>query len=187
MAENDSKKFYWLKLNKDHFNEYKIRSLMSEKKGDTYTLIYEQLRCECLNYDGVLRYSKERAYKIDELAYVINRPPKLLKETLKVLVEKQLIEIWEDGTIYIFDVKDNVGNVSWQTIRKKRSGNSVVKNTKDLPQDSVIPTLEIRDKRKEKKNIKKNVIDSIPIYDPSNNKIMDAEEENELLTLMGRN
>ena len=33
----------------------------------------------------------------------------------------------------------------------------------------------------------KNIYNSVPIYDPSNNKIMDADEENELLTLMGRN
>ena len=33
----------------------------------------------------------------------------------------------------------------------------------------------------------KNIYNSVPIYDPSTNKIMDVEEENELLALMGRN
>lgn len=180
--EDDSRKFYWLKLDKDHFNEYKIRSLMSEKKGDTYTLVYEQLRCESLNYGGVLRYSKDRAYKTEELAFVINRSPKLLAETLKVLKDKQLIEIWEDGTIYIYDVKENVGNASWQTIRKKKGGNSSVKFTANLPNEVVKNTTEIRDKSKENRDI----YNSIPIYDSSKNMKMNQEEEEELLKIMGR-
>lgn len=149
MAINDNKKFYWLKLDKDFFNSYKIKSLLSEKKGDTYTTILLQLKCECLNYEGVLRYSTNKAYTIEQLANVIGRTPKLLKETLDKLKELELIEIEEDNTIIISDV--NVGSATGQTIRK--GGKSGVKNTNELPQNEVKTevrnTQEIRDKRLE--------------------------------------
>ena len=154
MSNRDSQKFYWLKTDKDHYNTYKIRSLMSEKKGDTYLVIYEQLCCEGLNYGGELRYSENRAYTTSELAFVINRPVALLEETLKVLEQKELIKVKEDGTIIIFDLSDRVGYVSGQTLRKKRSenGNGVVNFTNDLPNETVIPTPEIRDKRLDIRN-----------------------------------
>lgn len=123
MADRDKQKYYWLKLDKDFFNEYKIRSLMSMKKGDVYVVILLQLMNESLNYDGVLRYSKNRAYTVPELASVLGRTAKLLEETIGVLKEKELIEVKEDGTI-ILDV--NVGYETGSARRKRayRNGQS---------------------------------------------------------------
>ena len=152
MSDRDSQKYYWLKTDKDLYNSYKIRSLMSEKKGDTYLVIYEQLCCESLNYAGELRYSENRPYSVSELAYVINRPAKLLIEALDMLGQKELIEILPDGTIYIPGVQERVGCVSGQTLRKQRSNNSnsAVNFTNELPKkyrnETVISTPEIRDK-----------------------------------------
>ena len=147
MANRDKQKYYWLKSDKEFFNKYKIRSLLSEKNGDTYCVILLQLKHESLNYDGVLRFSQKRAYTINELACVINRPVKQLKEALKVLEDKELIAVMDDGTIVIDDV--NVGSATGQTIRK--SGKDTVKNTNGLPdfyqEDTVKNTLEYRDKR----------------------------------------
>lgn len=146
MADRDKQKYYWLKLDKDFFNEYKIRSLMSKKNGDTYVTILLQLKNECLNYDGILRYSEKRAYTTQELAYVINRPVKVLEEALTVLEDMELIQVEKDGTI-IMDV--DVGSETYQT-KRKREGNSVVNTTNDLPkiyrEMSVKSTLDIRDK-----------------------------------------
>lgn len=155
MADRDSQRYYWLKLDKDFFNEYKIRSLMSMKKGDTYICVLLQLMNECLNYDGVLRYSKNRAYTTTELACVIGRSPKVLEEALTILEQMELIEIDKDGTIRM-DV--NVGSETYQTKRKR----DLVKSTEDLPKNyqekSVKSTLDIRYKslenRKEEDLIK---------------------------------
>lgn len=155
MADNDKKKYYWLKLEKDFFQKYKIRSLISEKNGEKNLIIYQQLMCECLNYvdeknNGILRFSQDRPYTINELASVINRKPKELQEALETLINKELLEVWEDGTICIYGV--NVGSISGQTLRKN-SGKNVVKTTEELPKNyrnkTVKTTLEYRDKSKE--------------------------------------
>lgn len=153
MADKDKQKFYWLKLDKDFYQKYKIKSLISEKNGEKNLIIYQQLMCECLNYvdennNGILRFSKQRAYTINELASVINRKPKELEQALKMLINKELLEVWDDGTICIYDV--NVGSITGQTLRKQK-GNNVVEITKELPknyqENAVKNTLEIRDKR----------------------------------------
>lgn len=152
MADRDKQKFYWLRLDKDFFQKYKIKSLISEKNGEKNLIIYQQLMCECLNYvdeknNGILRFSEHRAYTINELASVINRKPKELEQALKMLINKELLEVWDDGTIYIYDV--NVGSITGQTLRKNK-GKQVVEITKELPQNyqdnEVKTTPEIRDK-----------------------------------------
>ena len=159
MADRDSQRYYWLKLDKDFFNEYKIRSLMSRKNGDTYITILLQLMNECLNYDGVLRYSEKRAYRVEELACVINRPPKTLEEALKVLEEMELISIDEDGTIRM-DV--NVGYETGKAIRMREYRSKKAQMSENVADDEaqiVLQTsLDNRDKsienRKEEDLIK---------------------------------
>ena len=143
MADKDKQKFYWLKLDKDFFNEYKVRSLMSEKKGDTYIVILLQLMNESLNYDGVLRYSQNRAYTVPELACVINRSPKILEEALAVLEHKELIQIQEDGTI-IVDV--NVGYETGKAIRMRESRSQSAQDSPTNRPQTAHLSLESRDK-----------------------------------------
>ena len=47
-------------------------------------------------------------------------------------------------------------------------------------------SLSINEEYKEYKNMKNIYIDKLPVYDTSNNPVMDEDEEEELLTLMGR-
>lgn len=110
----DKMKYYWQKLDKDFFNTYKVRSLMSNRNGDTCLVILLQLMNESLNHDGILRYSKSRAYTIPELASVINRTPKQLTDALKTLQEAELLKLEEDGTI-VMDV-----DVGFETGKAKR-------------------------------------------------------------------
>ena len=110
----DKTRYYWQKLDKDFFDSYKIRSLMSKKNGDSYIVILLQLMNESLNYDGVLRYSESRAYTIPELASVINRTPKQLTEALKMLQDAELVKVEDDGTI-IMEV-----NVGCETEKARR-------------------------------------------------------------------
>lgn len=182
MADRDKQVFYWQKIDKDFFNEYKIKSLLSEPKGDTYCLILLALKNEVLNYVedgvGILRYSPKRAYSINELASVINRPAKVLESALKVLQDKELLSVEEDGTIRIPEV--NVGKITGQSLRK--SGKDSVKITKELPQNdqenSVNYTLEIRDKRLdiEEEDMYKRMIDRYKEAGFSNDVLLKAIE-----------
>lgn len=149
----DKQKYYWQKLDKDFFNEYKIRSLMALKKGDTYICILLQLKNECLNYDGVLRYSQTRAYTTAELACVIGRSPALLKEALKVLEEAELITIQEDGTIIMndLDVGYETGKARrMRDYRNAQMGENVAnENATENAQKLLQMGTDIRDKRLE--------------------------------------
>lgn len=116
----DRTKYYWQKLDKDFFNTYKVRSLMSNKNGDMYVVILLQLMNESLNYDGVLRFSENRAYTIPELASVINRTPKQLADALKMLQDAELLRMKDDGTI-VMDVDVGYETDKARKMREYRS------------------------------------------------------------------
>ena len=54
MAE--SKKYYWLKLPKDFFEDRAIKKLRSIAGGDTYTIIYLKMLLRTLEDDGKFVY-----------------------------------------------------------------------------------------------------------------------------------
>ena len=157
MADKDKKIFYWIKTDKDFYNSYKIKSLLSEKKGDTYLVIYEQLCCESINYDGQLRYSQNRPYTITELANVINRTPKLLKETLEVLRNKELIDVLDDGTIYMYDVQNRVGSETGKARRMRDYRTNERNCSENVANNEQKMSLEIRDKRLDKRDIEEGI------------------------------
>ena len=126
----DKTKYYWQKLDKDFFNTYKVRSLMSNKNGDMYVVILLQLMNESLNYDGVLRFSESRAYTIPELASVINRTPKQLADALKMLQDAELLKVEDDGTI-VMDV-----DVGYETDKARKMREYRSQKTQDELQES---------------------------------------------------
>ena len=49
-----SKRYYWLKLQKDFFTQPKIKKLRKIAGGDTYTIIYLKMQLLSLNNGGKL-------------------------------------------------------------------------------------------------------------------------------------
>ena len=142
MADNDKKRYYWLKLKKDFFQQHQIKVLKSLPNGRLYALIYLELMAESCSHDGELRYSKLLPYDIVTLSAVIDEDKDNVEKAIETLINLELVEILDDGTIFLREIEKLIGSETGQTIRKREAklsgGKSVVKNT-----------LEYRDKSKE--------------------------------------
>lgn len=158
MAENDNKRYYWLKLKKDFFQQHQIKVLKSLPNGRLYALIYLELMAESTSHEGELRYSKLLPYDIVTLSAVIDEDKDNVEKAIETLVNLELIEILDDGTIYLREIEKLIGSETGQTIRKREAklsgGKSVVKNT-----------LEYRDKSKE--NRVKNIYNKTHFVKPT--------------------
>lgn len=119
MAKNDEKRFYWLQLGKDFFNGYKVQILEGMPNGINYSYFYIKLLCESCSHEGELRYSPTQPYTASQLALLTKTNIKIVKEALKVLKKLELIQIYEDGTIYLPKVKEMTMSLTGQTLRKK--------------------------------------------------------------------
>lgn len=69
MAE---KRYYWLKLKEDFFNDIRMKRLRKISAGSTYTIIYLKLLLLSLKYEGKLCFEKVDDTFIQELSLIID-------------------------------------------------------------------------------------------------------------------
>lgn len=106
------KKFYWLKLKKDFFQQHQIKVLKSLPNGRLYALIYLELMAESTSHNGELRYSKLIPYDIITLSAVLDEDKDNVEKAIEILKNLELLEILDDGTIYMNEVSRMIGSAS---------------------------------------------------------------------------
>ena len=161
MADRDSKRYYWLKLEKDFFKRHDIRIIEGMPNGKDYIIFYLKLLCESTSHEGYLRFSETIPYNETMLSTITNTNIDIVRSAIKVFTELQMMTIYDDGTIYFKQVEKMIGSETGQTIRKREAretkryelGNSAVNLTLDIEKEKEID-IEL-DIEKEKNLIKK--------------------------------
>ena len=102
---------------------------------------------------------------------------KQIRNSLEKLKKTEEVSTERKGNLTIITI------TKWADYQGERAD---LGQTKGKPRANLGQTLSINEEYKEYKNIKNTYIDKLPVYDTSNNPVMDEDEEEELLTLMGR-
>lgn len=152
MADNDKKRFYWLKLKKDFFQQHQIKVLKSLPNGRLYALIYLELLAESTTHDGELRYSDTLPYDTITLSAVIDEDKDNVEKAIETLVTLELVEILSDQTIYMRDIQRLIGSESGSAERQRLHREKVkqiesVTLSQKCHQENRDKSIEIRDKR----------------------------------------
>lgn len=138
MSDNDKKRYYWLKLKKDFFQQHQIKVLKALPNGRLYALIYLELLAESTTHDGELRYSKMLPYDTVTLASVIDEDKDNVEKAIETLVNLEMVELLDDGTIYMREIQKLIGSETGKAERmrdyRKRKK---VENATSLPQCSL--------------------------------------------------
>jgi len=110
-------RYYWLKLNRDFFKRHDIRILEQENKD--YALFYLKLLVESIDHDGKLRFNDLIPYNDEMLATITNTPIDTVRVSIETLKNMGLLDLLDDGTIYMNKVKEMIGSeTEWAS--KKR-------------------------------------------------------------------
>ena len=117
MAE---KKYYWLKLKKDFFKRHDIKIIESMENGKDYVLFYLKLLCESVDHDGSLRFSETIPYDEKMLATITGTNIDIVRSALKVFTSLQMVEIFDDRTIFMNEVEKMIGGESESAERVRR-------------------------------------------------------------------
>lgn len=94
MAE--SKKYYWLKLPKDFFEDRAIKKLRSIAGGDTYTIIYLKILLRTLEDDGKFVYEGIEDSIVEEIALDIDEKEEDVSVAVNYLIKKGLMVCTEN-------------------------------------------------------------------------------------------
>lgn len=119
------KRYYWLKLKEDFFQDEIIEWLEEQKNGKDYVLFYLKMCLKSLKNNGVLIRQIGNMfvpYDVPKLAEITNTGVDTVAIALKVLEQTGLIEVQESGQIYMTQLHSMVGSGSAsQAALKKRA------------------------------------------------------------------
>ena len=108
MAE--SKKYYWLKLKRDFFKRHDIRIVESMPNGKDYILFYLKLLLESIDHEGTLRFSDTIPYNEQMLSVVTNTNIDIVRSAMKLFIELNMMQVFDDQTIYMTEVDKLIGS-----------------------------------------------------------------------------
>lgn len=113
-------RFYWLKLKRDFFKRHDVMIIEGMPNGKDYVLFYLKLLCESVDHDGSLRFSETIPYNEQMLATITNTNIDTVRNAIKVFKQLDLIEILDDGTLYMNEVQKMLGSET-EWAEKKRA------------------------------------------------------------------
>ena len=106
----DSKRFYWLKLKRDFFKRHDIRIVEDMPNGKDYILFYLKLLVESVDHNGELRFSETIPYNEEMLSTITNTNIDIVRAAMKIFSHLEMIEIIDDGTIYMTETLRMIGS-----------------------------------------------------------------------------
>lgn len=108
-----NKKYYWLKLKEDFFEEDAISWIEEQENGKDYCLFYLKLCLKSLKTNGLLIRnvgSMLVPYDIKTLARVTNTETDTVRVAMELFKRIGLVQILENGEIYIAELQNMVGS-----------------------------------------------------------------------------
>jgi len=105
-------RYYWLKLKRDFFKRHDIRVVEEMPNGKDYILFYMKLLVESIDHEGALRFSETIPYNSQMLSIVTNTNPDVVEKAIQIFKELKMIEVLDDGTIYMAEVARMIDSAS---------------------------------------------------------------------------
>lgn len=106
------KKYFWLKLDRNFFKRHDMRIIEGMDNGKDYLLFYLKLLLESIDHEGELRFSDLIPYDSKMLSIITNTNVDIVKNAIKIFQELKMMEMYDDGTIYMKEVKKMLGEAS---------------------------------------------------------------------------
>lgn len=120
MAKSETKKFYWLKLKRDFFKRHDIQIIESMPNGKDYILFYLKMLLESIDHEGALRFSDAIPYNEQMLSVITNTNVDIVRSAMKVFAELNMLEIFDDRTIFMAECAKLIGSETAGAERVRR-------------------------------------------------------------------
>lgn len=116
-----SRKYYWLKLQHNFFNEKRIKKLRKIAGGDTYTIIYLKMQLLSLENEGKLYFDNVEKTFEEEIALELDEDVEDVKVTILYLLSCGMLEKIDDEYT-LTEAQKNIGSEteSAERVRKYR-------------------------------------------------------------------
>lgn len=133
-----AKRYYWLRLKEDFFEQKIIKKLRRIAGGDTYTIIYLKLQLLAMKNEGKLFFEYVEDDFAKELALELDENEINVSATLIFLEKNGLMELISKDEYFLPEVLEVTGSETASTQRSRKS--RALKKERELLQCNTIAT-----------------------------------------------
>jgi len=116
---SDNRKYYYLKLKNDFFDSETLVILESMPDGYLYSNILLKLYLRSLKNEGKLIFNDRIPYNSTILAQITRHNVGVIEKALKIFQDLGLVEILDNGAIYLLDIQNFIGKSTTEADRKR--------------------------------------------------------------------
>lgn len=116
---SDNKKYYYLKLRDNFFDNDDIAILESMPDGILYSNILLKLYLRSLKSNGKLMFNDRIPYNAQMLSTITRQPIAVVEKAVGIFKEMGLIEVLDNGAIYMLDIQNFIGSSNTEADRKR--------------------------------------------------------------------
>ena len=98
---SDTKKYFWLKLKDDFFDEKYVKALRRLPQGDSLVIVYLKMQLKSLKTEGFIKYEQILPDAIAELAMLLDEDEHVVRLAIEALIKFGVVERWENQTFYM--------------------------------------------------------------------------------------
>ena len=155
---SDNKKYYYLRLKDNFFDSDELKILESMKDGYLYSNILLKLYLRSLKNDGKLVVNDRIPYNAEMLASVTGHQIGTVKQAISIFKDLGLIDVLENGAIYMLDIQNFIGRGSSEADRKREYRQRIETDRTNVRQisDKTPPEIEIELEKEKELEIEKD-------------------------------
>lgn len=122
---SDNKKYYYMRLKDNFFEDETMVILESMPDGYLYSNILLKLYLKSVKSDGKLMFNDYIPYNPQMIATITRHSVGVVEKALKIFKDMGLIEILDDGTIYMLNIQSYIGKSSTEADRIRNYRNKI--------------------------------------------------------------
>lgn len=140
---SDIKKYYYLKLKENFYDTDEIKILEGMPNGYKYSNILLKLYLRSLKNNGALRLNEYIPYNAEMIATLTGHDVDTVRVALDIFKKLKLVEVLEDGTMYMLQIQNFIGESSTEADRKRiyrakiEEEKQITDNEKDICPEAV--------------------------------------------------
>ena len=150
---SDNKKYYYLKLRDNFFDNDDIAILESMPDGILYSNILLKLYLRSLKNNGKLMFNDRIPYNAQMLSTITRQPIAVVEKAVGIFKEMGLIDVLDNGAIYMLDIQNFIGSSNTEADRKREyrrkialeKGQKLLGHLSGQMSDEQAPEIENRD------------------------------------------
>ena len=144
----ETKKFYWLRLKDDFFNNKEVKKLRRIAGGDTFIIIYLKMQLLSISEGGIIKFEGTEVDLSEQLSLELDEELDNVKIVLAFMEANNLIEGLTDNDYLLTRVPPLIGSETDAAERMRKMRNNVTPVLQTVTQ-SKRKEIEKREKRKE--------------------------------------